>query len=52
MTKKAKILVSLVNESTEKSNDEIAKEIFEDIQKFPQLIPWVEQVLQVTVQED
>ena len=52
MTKKAQILVSLVNESTEKSNDAIAKEIFEDLKKFPQVIPWVKQVLQVKVQED
>ena len=52
MTKKAQILVSLVNESTEKSNDTIAKEILEGLRKFPQVIPWVEQVLQVKVLED
>jgi hypothetical protein len=52
MTKKAKILVSLLNKSAEESNDEIAKEIFEYLRETPQLIPWVEQVLQVKVQED
>jgi hypothetical protein len=41
-----------VDESIEKTNDEIAKEIFEDLQKMPQVIPWVEKVLRVTIREE
>jgi len=51
MVKKAEILVALVDESGEKSNDEIAKEILVELQKFPQVIPWVEKVLMVSVNE-
>ncbi|MCW4014767.1 MAG: hypothetical protein NWF06_00175 [Candidatus Bathyarchaeota archaeon] len=52
MTKKAKILVSLVKESIELSNDELATEIFTELLKFPQVIPWVEKVLVVSVNDD
>jgi hypothetical protein len=51
MVKNAEILVSLVNESAEKSNDEIEKEIFVELQKSPQVIPWIEKVLMVRVNE-
>lgn len=52
MAKKAKIFLSLVKESNEMSNDEIATEIFEELLKFPQVLPWVEKVLIVNVTDD
>ena len=50
MGRRAEILVTLVDESVEKSNDLIVKEIFEELQKYPQ-IPWVDQILQVIIRE-
>ncbi|MFQ6032915.1 MAG: hypothetical protein ACE5K2_08350 [Candidatus Zixiibacteriota bacterium] len=51
MGKKAVIVISLVNESTEKSNEEIEKEIFEVLTKEPPTIPWLKKVEKVTVTE-
>ena len=52
MSKKAVILVSLVKETTEMPNNEIEKEIFKELQKFPLVIPWVDKVLLVRVTEE
>lgn len=52
MTKKAQILVSLVKETNEMPNDELAKEIHGALQKVPQVIPWIDKVLMVNVTDD
>jgi hypothetical protein len=49
--KKAIIVISLVKESEEKANDEIAREICEALMKEPALIPWLDKVEKVTVTE-
>ena len=49
--KTAEILVALVNESGEKPNADIAREILLELQKIPHAIPWVEKVLIVNVNE-
>lgn len=49
MSKKVMIVVSLVKESSEVSNEEIEKEISKELQKFPLVIPWVQKVLMVRV---
>lgn len=51
MDKKAVILVSLVKEGAEKSNEEIEKEILEELSKHPPIIPWMKRVEKVTVTE-
>jgi len=51
MHKKAVILVSLVEESVEKRNEEIEKEIFEELSERPANIPWMKKVDKVTVKE-
>jgi hypothetical protein len=51
MRKKALIVISLVKESTEKSNTEIEKEILEELSKVPPAIPWLKKVEKVTVAE-
>jgi len=51
MIKKAVITVRLVEESAEKSNVEIEKEIFEELSAEPK-IPWFESVEKVTVVEE
>jgi hypothetical protein len=49
LDKKVMIVVSLVKESSEMSNEEIEKEISKELQKFPLVIPWVQKVLMVKV---
>jgi len=49
--KKAVIVVSLVEESAEKSSEEIEREIMEELSKYPSLIPWMKEVEKVTVTE-
>jgi hypothetical protein len=49
MVKKAVIVISLVNESTEKTNEEIEREIFKELSKRPVKIPWMKKVEKVTV---
>ena len=44
MSKKAIIVVSLVEESAEKLNEEIEKEILEELSKGPPEIPWSSRV--------
>ena len=51
MSKKAIIVVSLVEESAEKSNEEIEKEILEELSKHPPIIPWLKKAEKVTVTE-
>lgn len=49
--KKAVIVFSLVEESAEKSNEEIEKEIMEELSREPPAIPWLRKVEKVTVKE-
>jgi len=49
MTKKAVIVISLVEESIEKTNEEIEKEILEELSKNLPKIPWFKKVEKVTV---
>jgi len=51
MSKKAVIVVSLVEESAEKPNEEIEKEILEELSKHPSVVPWLKKVEKVTVTE-
>lgn len=51
MVKKAVIVISLVEESTEKTNEEIEREIFKELSGRPAKIPWMEKVEKVTVTE-
>jgi hypothetical protein len=50
-TKIAVITIRLVEESEEKSNKEIEKEIFESLSKGLLMIPWLAEVEKVTVVE-
>lgn len=51
MDKKAVIVISLVEESVEVANEEIEKDIFEQLSKgFPK-IPWCKKIEKVTVTE-
>jgi len=49
MPKKAIIVIFLVEESYEKSNKEIEKEIFDELSKGLPKIPWCKKVEKVTV---
>jgi uncharacterized OB-fold protein len=49
MVKKAVIEISLVEESVEKANKEIEKEIFNDLSEGRLVIPWCKKVGKVTV---
>jgi len=49
MVKRADIVISLVEESAEKANEEIEKEIMEELSKGPAKIPWMKKVEKVTV---
>ena len=49
MTKKAVIVLSLVEQSVEKTNEEIEKEILEEFSRDPPRIPWLKNVEKVTV---
>jgi len=51
MGKKAVIVFSLVEESVEKADEEIEKEIFEELSECPAKIPWMKNVEKVTVTE-
>jgi hypothetical protein len=52
MRKKAVIVISLVKESAEKSNEEIENEIMEELSKHPPRIPWMKKVEKVAVTKD
>jgi DNA-binding PadR family transcriptional regulator len=47
--KKAIIVISLVEESTEATNEEIEKEILEELSKDGTIVPWLKKVEKVTV---
>jgi len=49
--KKAVIVISLVEESAEKSNRQIEKEIMRELTREPSRIPWLKKVEKVTVTE-
>lgn len=51
VSKKAIIVIHLVEGSAEKSNEELEKEILEELSKHPPLIPWMKKVEKVTVTE-
>jgi len=47
--KKAVIVISLIDESLEKPNKDIEKEIFEELSKHPPPLPWMKAVVTVKV---
>jgi hypothetical protein len=49
MRKKAVIEISLVEESSEKTNDEIANEIFKELAEGAAIIPWCGKVNKVVI---
>lgn len=49
MGKKALIEISLVEESDEKTNDEIANEIYKELSEGTTIIPWCRQVNKVVI---
>jgi len=51
MGKKATSIISLVEESAEKSNREIEKEIMAELIAIPPRIPWLKKIEKVTVTE-
>ena len=52
MPKRAIIIITLVNESREKRNEELEREIFDELSKYPSKIPWMKHVVRVEVAED
>lgn len=52
MGKKAVIVIRLVDESLEKRNEEIEKEILEELSTGEPKIPWLKGVEKVTVTEE
>ena len=51
MVKKAVIVISLVEESAEKTNQEIEKEIMKELLRESARIPWLKKVESVKVSE-
>jgi len=51
MTKKVVIVISLVEESIEKTNKEIEKDVLEELSKDLPRIPWFKKVERVTVMD-
>ena len=51
LVKKATIVIVLVDESKEKSNEELEREIFDVLSRYPSRVPWMRQVLKVEVTE-
>jgi hypothetical protein len=49
LTKKATIIISLVEESEEKTNEELEKEIFKELREITSRIPWCKKIEKVTV---
>lgn len=52
MVKKAVIEISLVDECSEKTNNDIAGEIFNDLSQGRIIVPWCKQVNKVVVLDD
>lgn len=51
-TKKVVIVVNLVEESIEKANEEIEKDILQELNDDMPIIPWLDRVEKVTVIEE
>ena len=51
LTKKAIIVIKLVEESKSKSNRELEREIYSELSKLPRKIPWMESIEKVIVVE-
>jgi hypothetical protein len=51
LTKKAIIVIALVDESEEKENKELEREILAELSRVPSVIPWMKRVLKVEVVE-
>ena len=51
MGKKTIIVISLVEESAKKPNEEIEKDIIDELSKEPARIPWLKKVEKVTITE-
>ncbi len=51
-SKKAVIVINLVEESVEKANEEIEKEILQELSDDMPIIPWLQNVERVTVIEE
>jgi len=51
MVKKAVIIISLVEESAEVANEEIEKDILNELSREPTKIPWQKEVEKVTITE-
>lgn len=49
MDKKAVIVAVLVPESKEKNNDELEEEIFDELSRAPESIPWMKEVEKVEI---
>ncbi len=49
LAKKAIIIVSLVEESKEKENEELEMEISQEVAKWPANIPWMKELEKVSV---
>jgi len=49
--KKATAEILLIEKAEEKSNQQLEKEIFDDLSEYPVKILWMERVLKVTVEE-
>ena len=52
MHKKAVIVIRLVEESLEKTNEEIEKEILEELSTSEPKIPWFKSVEKITITEE
>jgi DNA-directed RNA polymerase subunit H (RpoH/RPB5) len=52
VVKKAVIVISLVEESAEVANEEVEKDILNELSKEPTRIPWLKEVQKVTVTEE
>jgi hypothetical protein len=52
MVRKAIIVITLVEESTEKPEEEIKKDIAEELSKEPARIPWLKNVEKVAIVEE
>jgi hypothetical protein len=51
VTKKAIIEISLVEECCERTNQEVANEIFNELSEGKTLIPWCKQINKVVITE-
>ena len=51
MVKKAVIVIVLVDESRERSNEELEREILEELVRKPTVIPWMKDVEKVEVRD-